>query len=405
MSRSRKLPTGIRERHARKCPALDGGTCRCQPSYEAWVYVKREDRKVRRTFPRLSEAKAWRQDAAGAARRQQLRGPSSITVAQYAAEFLAGARDGSIPNRSGDRYSPASVRGYERCLRLRVLPELGPKKLTEVTRADVQDLADRMTGNGYSASTVQNTLDPLRRMYDRAVKRDLIAIDPTDGLELRRPRGGRERIASPAEATTLLDGLPDDIRALYATAMYAGLRRGELRALRWSDVDLAGRTIRVARGWDDDEGEREETKSQAGLRTVPILDLLATHLAEHGLRTGRQGTALVFGRDQHSAFEPSTVRRQALDAWGAVNAKLEAAAQRQGLDVDPADQLQPIGLHEARHTFASMLIASGANAKVIQTVMGHATIQMTFDRYGHLMPGGLEEAAAAANAYLARMAA
>lgn len=401
----RKLPAGIRERHARGCPSHDGGRCRCKPSYEAWVYLRREDRKVRKTFARLADAKAWRQDAAGAARRNQLRGPSSVTVREYADQFLAGMKDGSIPNRSGDRYSPASIRGYERCLRLRVLPEIGAKKLTDVSRADVQDLADRMTATGYSASTVQNTLDPLRRMYDRAVKRDIVAIDPTDGLELRRPKGRRERIASPGEARRLLAALPDDLRALYATALYAGLRRGELRALRWSDVDLSARTIRVARGWDDDEGERDETKSNAGRRTVPILDVLATTLAAHGLATGRQGDALVFGRGADVAFEPSTVRRQALDAWEAHNTRATEDAAKAGRDPEPDKLLEPIGLHEGRHTFASMLIASGANAKVIQTVMGHATIQMTFDRYGHLMPGGLEEAAAAANAYLARMVA
>jgi len=88
---------------------------------------------------------------------------------------------------------------------------------------------------------------------------------------------------------------------------------------------------------------------------------------------------------------PSTVRNRVLAAWEAANA-----------DRDPDDQLEPIGLHEARHGCASILIASGANPKVIQKVMGHATIGMTFDQYGHLMPGGLEEAAAAANAYLTR---
>jgi integrase len=80
-------------------------------------------------------------------------------------------------------------------------------------------------------------------------------------------------------------------------------------------------------------------------------------------------------------------------------------ATREARDVADGERLEPIGLHESRHCFASMLIASGANAKVIQTVMGHAAIQMTFDRSSHPMPGGLEEAAAAANAYLARMAA
>jgi integrase len=86
----------------------------------------------------------------------------------------------------------------------------------------------------------------------------------------------------------------------------------------------------------------------------------------------------------------------------AVRNRALAARATANEDRDADDQLDPIGLHEARHLCASTLIASGANAKVIQRVMGHASITETFDRYGHLMPGGLAEAAAAANAYLAR---
>jgi integrase len=68
------------------------------------------------------------------------------------------------------------------------------------------------------------------------------------------------------------------------------------------------------------------------------------------------------------------------------------------------DALEPITLHEARHTCASLLIAAGVNAKALSVIMGHSTIAMTFDTYGHMMPGGLDEAAAAVNAYLARPA-
>ncbi len=132
---------------------------------------------------------------------------------------------------------------------------------------------------------------------------------------------------------------------------------------------------------------------------------LGEHLADHGLRDPRGGDDLVFGATATDAFIPSTVRRRALAAWDAVNAKARATAADEARDVEPGELLDAIGLHEARHTCASTLIAAGANAKVIQMVMGHATIQMTFDRYGHLMPGGLEEAAAAADDYLARAAA
>jgi integrase len=376
-AKATRAPQGIRARHSGACRSQAGERCNCRPAWEAFVFLKREGRKLRKTFPTLAAAKSWRADAMAAANRGKLRSPTHTTLAQAAEEFLAGARDGTIPTRSGDRYKPASIRGYAQALRLRVLPALGDMRLSEVTRADVQDLADRMTAEGLSASTTQNSVDPLRVIFGRAIRRDMLAVDPTEGLELRRPNGHRDRIAAPAEAAALLAALPEEDRALWATAMYAGLRRGELRALRYSDVDLAARVIRVQRGWDAVEGE-QGGKSAAAMRNVPILDLLTPELAAHKLRTGRDGDDLVFGRTATEPFVPSTIRTRALAAWAKAD-------------------LEPIGLHEARHTFASLMIAAGANVKVIQSVMGHATISMTLDHYGHLMPGGLDEAAAAAN--------
>lgn len=395
------MAAGIRARHGRSCAARQDRRCNCRPSYEAWVYSRRDDRKIRKTFSSEAAAKAWRADALNALNRGRLRAPTQTTLDQAAGEFLAGARDGSIPNRSGHRYKPATIRGYERCLRERVLPTLGHMRLTDIARADVQDLADRLTGEGLSASTVQNILDPLRVIFRRAIRRDVVAVDPTEHLELRRPKGQRDRIAAPGEAVELLSMLPDFERALWATAMYAGLRAGELRALRWPDVDLPGRVIHVRRGWDDEEGE-QDGKSDAAERDVPILDPLARELAAHKLRSGGSGDALVFGLTAEQPFYRSTVNGHAKAAWDTENKRRAAEADRQGVE---RAMLVPIGLHESRHTCASTFIAAGANPKVIQRIMGHATIQMTFDHYGHLFPGGLDEAAAAANAYLARAAA
>lgn len=216
-------------------------------------------------------------------------------------------------------------------------------------------------------------------------------------MELRRKRGKRDRIAAPAEAAALLGALADEDRALWACAFHAGLRRGELRALRWSDVDLDGGTIRVAREWDDQEGELDEAKSAAGTRTVPVLDVLARELRAHLLRTGRRGDALAFGRTGSEPFIPSTVRSRALRAWTGENERRVKAAD-EGAEVE---LLRAISLHEGRHTCASAFIAAGANAKVVQTIMGHATIGMTFDQYGHLFPDDLAAAAQRANAWIA----
>src|SRR4051794_21328174 len=219
-------------------------------------------------------------------------------------------------------------------------------------------------------------------MYRRALRRDQVTSNPTVGLELRAARGSRDRIASPEEATRLLEALPASDRALWATALYAGLRRGELRALRWGDVDLAAGVIRVERAWDDSEGVID-VKSKAGRRTVPIAGLLRDYLVAHRLDATGGLEELAFGAPASRPFEPSTVRRRALAAW---------------------KKLEPIGLHECRHTFASLMIDAGVNIKALSTYMGHASVTITLDRYGHLMPGNEAEAASLLDAYIARRA-
>jgi integrase len=188
------------------------------------------------------------------------------------------------------------------------------------------------------------------------------------------------RIAPPAQARALLDALSSEDRATWAAAFYAGLRRGELRALRCSDIDLGVSTIRVERSWDQHEGPIAP-KSDTSTRTVPLLAVLRDYLDEHLIRTGRSGDDLMFGRTPADPFVPSTLRHLAIRAW-------EAA------------RLDAIGLHEARHSFASVLIASDENPKAVQDAMGHSSIKVTFDLYGHLFPGARDELRVRVDRYL-----
>lgn len=166
--------------------------------------------------------------------------------------------------------------------------------------------------------------------------------------------GSPTRVASAKEAAALSEPLPDSDRALWAVAFYAGLRRGEIQALRACDIDLGASLIRVEGRWDQEEGAIEP-KSLAGRRTVPLLAILRDHLDEHLLRTGRTGEQLVFGRTAADPFVPSTIDNRAQECWQAAG-------------------LNPITLHEARHTFASLLIDCGADAKAVQEFMGHSKI-------------------------------
>ena len=122
-------------------------------------------------------------------------------------------------------------------------------------------------------------------------------------------------IANPERVGELLDALPAGERAAWSTAFYAGLRVGELRALRWRHVDFDAGRIHVVAGWDDQEGE-QETKTVAGMRTIPLVGRLRADLARHKLATGRGADELCFGRTTSSAFVRSTLRSPALARGG-----------------------------------------------------------------------------------------
>lgn len=234
------MAEGIDVRHRRGCPARDAGKCRCKPAYQASVFDARAGRKIRRTFPTLAAAKAWRADAAGQVKRGALRVVAPTTIRQAAEMWLEGARDGSIRTRSGTAYKPSAIRGYEAALKTRIVPDLGGARLADVTRPDVQALVDRLLANGLDGSTIRNALMPLRVIYRRALARGEVAVNPTSGVEVPAVGGRRERIASPDEAAALLAAISPTDRPVWATALYGGLRRGELMALRWDDVDLGG---------------------------------------------------------------------------------------------------------------------------------------------------------------------
>jgi hypothetical protein len=128
---------GIEIRHGKRCRSRSDGACNCRPTYQASVWSAVEEKRIRKTFATLAEARAWRSGAQTAIRRGTLRAPTQITLSEAAEAWLERARAGSIRNRSGDRYKPSVIRGYETSLRLRVLPELGKRKVCEIRRRDV----------------------------------------------------------------------------------------------------------------------------------------------------------------------------------------------------------------------------------------------------------------------------
>jgi integrase len=161
---------------------------------------------------------------------------------------------------------------------------------------------------------------------------------------------------------------------VFATALYAGLRLGELQALQWEDIDLDANLIHVRRSWDRHAGF-VAPKSRSGSRRVPITQTLRRELLNHRLSKGTGGRGFVFPNKRgNKPFNPGTLTLHTKKAW-------------------PTAGVTPIGLHECRHSYAAYMIAAGVNTKALSTYMGHSSITITLDRYGHLLPGNESEAA------------
>jgi integrase len=381
--------TGIRTRHGRGCKTRQGGRCNCSPSFEAFVYSKRDGKKIRRSFATHAAAVGWRTDARKDVKDKRLRAPTSRTLHQEVQEWLEGARAGRILNKRERPYKPGVVRNYELALRLRVLPDLGDRRLDDVDLADLLALKEQLLGEGHSGSTIRNSFVPLQAIYRRARRNGTVAINPT--VDLGLPTAGtRERAATPGEASELLESLPELERALWATAFYAGLRRGEMRGLRRRDVDVEAAVVSVERGWDEKEGPIAP-KSVAGTRRVFLLDALRPHL-EPLVERGGDADDLLFGYHGTAPFDPRAVARKAQRGWTATNEK------------QAEDELPPLStftLHEARHSFSTWLDHAGVSPDRADRYMGHSTSSTVPGRYRHLLPGQMAKDSELLDEYLA----
>ena len=306
----------------------------------------------------------------------RLRAIAPPTLAEAATATLEGMRDGSIRARGGGAFRAPVIREYDSMLRRRVLPHpIARKRLAHVTTADLYLLVGELHRQGLSPSSIRNTFDPIRVVFREAAKLGHVPTNPTAGLQL--PTGTvkpRTCSLTPSQAVALVAALPDAAdRALWATALFAGLRSGELRALRWQHVHLGTGRISVAESLSE-KGELQAPKTRRGVRTVPVMPHLRDYLDALDRRSG-----YVFGSDDRP-YTATWMQRRARRAWIAAG-------------------LRPITFHEARHACASLWIASGLDIKMISEYLGHASVTVTLDIYGHLLPTAADDATRRVGAY------
>jgi len=313
-------------------------------------------------------------------------GPSRREAERALAEAIAAVDRGEIRTASRETFSEAAdrwlvrkrplleestYRDYETHLRLRLVPAFGPRKLRQITRAQVEAyLAGLDRAGTLSRKTINDSLIPLRQILTRAVRDGVIATNPAanrdrdDPLELPYERPTM-RYLNREDARAYLDSAPDWYRALAETLIGAGLRIGEAIALEWRDVSwdagvlAISRTVKVG-GTGTPKGDKARNVVIAGY----LLDVLRDHRADQA-REGRVGP-LVFTSPTGCQLDRHNVRRR-------------------GHDVTLRDAALPsaVRLHDLRHTAATLWLASGQSIYFVQQQLGHKDIQTTIDLYGH----------------------
>jgi integrase len=318
----------------------------------------------------------------------------------YAVRIEAGRLDGTLVphSRGGVRLSvvadawsrsiearrkPRTVEGYRKLLELHVRPAFGAQAVGSIAYADVDGFV-RSLEAGHRPGTVRNAFYVLKMVLDYAVRDGKLRSNPCRGVELPSARSPEMLFLTASEVRLLAAAVDERARVrcrykplppyglLVEFAAFTGLRAGEIAALRVGASDLRAGTILVVRsasvGGVSIEGD---PKSKAGKRTVFINRALGERLRDHlGDRildregyvfAARDGGPLNYGTFYSGYFKPAVVR------------------------VLP-ERLHGLNFHGLRHTYASLLVEQGAHPKEMAELMGHASVQITLDRYSHVMP-------------------
>jgi integrase len=290
-----------------------------------------------------------------------------LTVADWSARWLEGQA----------HLKPSTHERYAGILRAHVVPRWGTTKLADVTHGAVQAWVSDLA-RAAAPATVRKVHRVLALVLTSAVKDGRLVRNPAAGVNLPRVVDGEQRHLT-HEQVDALAALCGPYRLTVLFLAYTGVRWGEMAALRVGRLDLLRRraeikeSVTLVRGrqtWGTPKGHER--------RSVPIPRFLVDELAAHVAGTARD--ALVFPGEKGGALRAQVFQRATFDA---------------AVEAIGASEMHP---HELRHTAASLAIASGADVKVVQQMLGHKSATMTLDLYGHLFPDRLDVVADALDA-------
>jgi integrase len=346
---------------------------RARSGYAWEVRYRDPDRRDRsRTFERKADAESFANKVESDIDRDSYIDPNKgkVTLDAWAEQWFATTR----------HLKPKTREGYESLLRKHVLPRLGRRPLARIAPIDVRTVISELIDSGLSPSRVRQARHIMGMLFAAAVADRAIASSPVTGVKVPRERRREMQILTAEQVSMLANAVDDRYRALVYLLAYGGLRWGEAAALRRGKVNLLRARIEVSESVTEtgrgglQYGPTKTHQARGVALPAFLVELLEDHLDRY-VDDGRD--ALVFTTESGTPLRNNNFRRR---VWAPALVELGFPHVR---------------IHDLRHTCATLLIAQGAHAKAIQRHLGHSTIQITFDTYGHLLPDEQDRVAAA----------
>ncbi len=277
------------------------------------------------------------------------------------------------------RLKPSTAHGYRSSLRAHLLPAFGAYRLDRITPEAVQCFVTERLRERMNPSTLNRVIRQLHTILERARRWRFLAENPAAIVERPRVRKRHMEYLRPEEIGPFLEAAPSDRRLLFKTAVLTGLRMGELLAMKWEYLDWQPGRYHVTESlWRGRGGFQFVCpKTETSRRAIRLQPGLLTKLRTHRAAQDKMRLELEDEYTDHGLIF-CQVNGRPLDARNLLQRDFWGSLRRAGL--------RRIRFHDLRHTFAALLIAEGAHAKAIQEAMGHSSITVTMNTYGHLMP-------------------
>ncbi|HMM21832.1 MAG TPA: site-specific integrase [Selenomonadales bacterium] len=316
------------------------------------------------THEKKGEVQKWLNEQINQKQKKILVRPSDMTLKQWLDNWIERYKKNTKKTRT--------VEGYQNIIKNQIVPHLGKKKIQDIKTSDLQDLYNKLIESGLSRRTIEYVHATIRASLNQAVREGILGRNIALNCELPEKQQKEAKILTKEQIKKLLEAVKNErLYPLLVLEIGTGLRRGEILALHWHNINLDEGYLTVEGSIIESKSKgvayQESPKTRKSKRIVFLPDTVIQVLKDYNETTKHDESDIVFTNRKGGYIRPSTFTQTFKYYW-----------------LPKAGIKDKVSFHSLRHTHASQLITQNIPMKAISERLGHSTINITMDTYGHI---------------------